>query len=59
MQEFIIPDDGLVVKTAAGRPIFEVSIHDEGNVLRMYGADYEQKIAPLTAKAGADYRQPQ
>ena len=48
MQEFIIPDDGLVVKTAEGRPIFEVSIRDEGNVLRMFGADYEQKIALAT-----------
>jgi hypothetical protein len=45
MREFIIPEDGLVVKTDQGRPILELSIQDEGNIVRMFGAEGEPKIA--------------
>jgi hypothetical protein len=45
MKEFIIPEDGRVVRTAEGRPILELSIQAEGNIVRMFGADGEQRIA--------------
>ena len=45
MQEFIIPGDGLVVKTDQGQPIMELVVRSEGNLLRMFGADGEAKIA--------------
>jgi len=48
MREFIIPDDGLVVRTEQGQPILELSIQAEGNIVRMFGADGEPKIALAT-----------
>jgi hypothetical protein len=45
MREFLIPEDGIVVKTAEGRPILELSIQAEGNIVRMFGADGDPKIA--------------
>jgi len=45
MREFIIPEDGLVVRTDQGRPILELSIQAEGNIVRMFSADAEPKIA--------------
>ncbi|MDX6404487.1 MAG: hypothetical protein QOH70_1942 [Blastocatellia bacterium] len=45
MREFIIPEDGVVVRTEQGRAILELSIQAEGNVVRMFGADGEPKIA--------------
>jgi len=45
MREFIIPEDGAVVRTDQGRPILELSIQPEGNIVRMFGADGEPKIA--------------
>lgn len=45
MSEFIIPGDGLVVKTEQGLPVLELSTHSEGNVLRMFGSDGQPKIA--------------
>ena len=48
MREFIIPEDGLVVKTYQGRPILELSIQAEGNIVRMFGADGTPKIALAT-----------
>jgi hypothetical protein len=48
MREFIIPEDGLVVRTDQGRPILELSILAEGNIVRMFGADGEPKIALAT-----------
>lgn len=48
MREFVIPEDGLVVKTDQGRPILDLSIQAEGNIDRMFGADGEPKIALRT-----------
>lgn len=48
MRELIIPEDGLVVRTEQGRPILELSIQAEGNIIRMFGADGEPKIALAT-----------
>lgn len=48
MREFIIPEDGLAVRTDQGRPILELSIQAEGNIIRMFGADGEPKIALAT-----------
>jgi hypothetical protein len=45
MREFIVPEDGLVVRTDQGRPILELSIQAEGNIVRLFGADAEPKIA--------------
>lgn len=45
MEEFIIPEDGLIVRTDRGKPILELSIQAEGNIVRMFGADAEPKIA--------------
>lgn len=45
MKEFIIPENGLVVKTDQGSPILELSIQAEGNIVRMFGADGKPKIA--------------
>lgn len=45
MREFIIPEDGLVIKTDQGRPILELSIQAGGNIVRMFGADGVPKIA--------------
>jgi hypothetical protein len=48
MREFIIPEDGLVVKTDQGRPILELSIQAGGNIVRMFGPGGEPKIALAT-----------
>lgn len=44
MKEFTVPDDGFVLKTNDGRPILELSIQDEGNIIRLFGADGEPRI---------------
>lgn len=45
MQEFIIPDDGFVVKTVDGRPVLELSVNNEGNVVRLFSAEGEPQLA--------------
>ena len=52
MREFVIPDDGLFVRTDQGRPVLELSIHAEGTVVRMFGADGEPKLALATQGDG-------
>lgn len=52
MREFIVPEDGFIVKTQSGRPLFELVIHDQGNVLKIFGADGEPKLALATEGDG-------
>jgi hypothetical protein len=44
VKEFIVPEDGFVVKTTSGRPLLSLSVHAAGNVLTMFGADGEPKL---------------
>ena len=48
MDEFIIPDDGLMVRTADGRPIVELAVHEEGSVVRLFSVEGEPKLAFAT-----------
>src|SRR5437660_4142062 len=48
MKEFILPEDGLVVKSATGQPVVTLESLAEGNVLKFFDSDGEPRITLVT-----------